>query len=50
MATILEKTNSAYYPSFKSMFRNVVAGEPYFSMMLYTNDHDRDGRCGVLPG
>lgn len=27
MAVILERTDSAYWPSFKSLFRNIVAGE-----------------------
>lgn len=26
MAVILERTDSAYWPSFKSLFRNIVAG------------------------
>ena len=27
MAELLEKTNSSYFPSFKNIFRDVVAGE-----------------------
>ena len=27
MAELLEKSNSSYFPSFKSMFRDVVSGE-----------------------
>lgn len=28
MAVILERTDSAYFPCFKTIFRNIVAGEP----------------------
>lgn len=47
MASILELTDSAYYPSFRTVFRNVVAGlntyfllPPFFnSMSIFLFDH-----------
>jgi len=34
MAIILEKTDSAYFPSFRTLFRNVVAGKFIFCVCL----------------
>lgn len=39
MAVILEKTDSAYFPCFKNLFRNIIGGTYLHNHIIFLNIH-----------